>query len=325
MIRTQLITALALLVGTAPAARADENEWSRGVSKADQDRAFEIYESGNQLYAEQRYASALDKYREALAVWDHPQIELNAAATLVRLERDLEAAEAIDHALRFGAKPFDDAAYQTAVGYQLLLKKRVGTINATCNHPGAKVTLDGKPWFECGAKPASIRVVAGTHSIVAGGAEGYETQQFELVVDGGTTKQQAIVLRTLEESVVLVYPFQRWLPRTVMGAGAAIALGGLGVYLSGRSQMDDFETNFASACATGCPADLDRPDLLALRDQRDGARFKGSIGLTMIIAGGAATVAGVVLTIMNRPKRVLPTLERPPEGNGLTVGAVINF
>lgn len=323
MTKTQLITAVALLVGTASAARAEENEWSRGVAKPDQDRAFRIYEEANQLYAEQRYAPALEKYREALVVWDHPQIELNAAATLVRLERDLEAADAIDHALRFGPKPFDEAAYETAVGYQLLLKKRVGTINATCNHEGAKVTIDGKPWFDCNQKGSSIRVVAGTHTIVAGGADGYATQQYQLVVDGGTTKEQAILLKTLEDSVVLVYPFQRWLPWTVMGAGAAIALGGLGVYLSGRSQMNDFEENFQAQCAMGCPSDLaDNP---LLRDQRDGAKFKGNIGISMMIAGGAATVAGVVLTIMNRPKRILPTLEKPPQGNGMTVGAVISF
>ena len=47
---------------------------------------------------------------------------------------------------------------------------------------------------------------------------------------------------------------------------------------------------------TGCVKDLsDNP---ALRDQRDSAELKGTIGITMMVAGGAVAVGGFVMAML---------------------------
>ena len=56
----------------------------------------------------------------------------------------------------------------------------------------------------------------------------------------------------IDAAVKFEYRYPRWLPLTIAGTGAAVALGGLGLWLSGRSQMDHFVTDFQRACPTGC-------------------------------------------------------------------------
>ena len=123
--------------------------WAEGVPQDTQDKASALYEEGNQLFAQQAHAPALEKYKAAIALWDHPLIRFNMAVTEIRLERILEAADDLEQALRYGDKPFKPELYQQALDYQALVKGRVGFIEATCDQAGAHLLLDGKPWFDC--------------------------------------------------------------------------------------------------------------------------------------------------------------------------------
>jgi hypothetical protein len=79
--------------------------------------------------------------------------------------------------------------------------------------------------------------------------------------------------------------------------------------------MDEFEADFAKRCPTGCAADLsDQPDLAR---NRDSAELKGTIAVSMMVAGGVATAGGVVWAILNRPRRVLPNMEVAPTSGGV--------
>ena len=119
------------------------------------------------------------------------------------------------------------------------------------------------------------------------------------------------------------YPYRRWIPYTVTATGLAIGLGGLGVWLLGRGQMTDFETAFARDCPMGCMKDLsDRP---LLRDVRDSAELKGTIGITMVITGSAVAVGGIVMTVLNRPQRILPKVEVAPTNGGMTMSTRFSF
>jgi hypothetical protein len=77
--------------------------------------------------------------------------------------------------------------------------------------------------------------------------------------------------------------------------------------------MNSFRENFDRDCMTGCEKDLSAHQ--ALRDQRDSAELKGTIGVSMMAAGGAIAVGGFVFAMfVNTPKRVIEV--SPSSGGG---------
>ena len=134
----------------APSAVSSEGKpWAQGVPQDVQDKAKALYEEGNTLFAQQAHAPALEKYKQAIALWEHPLIRFNMAVTEIRLERILEAADDLEKALAYGDKPFKPELYQQALDYQALVKGRVGFIEATCDDTASRLLLDGKPWTDC--------------------------------------------------------------------------------------------------------------------------------------------------------------------------------
>ena len=303
----KILVVLALLVLPVT---AFAQPWAQGVSERDRDAAQALFAEANQLFATEAHAPALEKYTRAIALWDHPLIRFNMAVTLVRLDRFLEAAEAMDRALRFGKEPFPTPEqYRQALDYQKLIAGRVGDVEVTCTQRAVQVSLDGKSWLSCPGTQKT-RLLAGQHALVAE-ASGYMTRTTRVVVDGGRTAKVRIELERFESAVTYEYPTRRWIPWSVAGGGAAVAALGAAIWFSGRNQLDEFETNLASECPLGC--DLDEHG--ALRDQRDGAEFKGRLGVATMIAGGVAVAAGVTWAfVFNRPRRVLPTVEASPTG-----------
>ena len=306
----RILLALVLLTSLAHA-----QPWAEGVDDTTQSEANALFSEANKLFGQEAHAPALEKYTKAIALWDHPLIRFNMAVTLVRLDRYLEAAEAIDRALRFGKDPFPTPEqYRQAVDYQKLIAGRVGTIEATCTQSGTQVSLDGKRWFACPATQQT-RVLVGEH-LVVGELAGHMTQSQRIVVTGGVVAKASVEAQRIETVTKYVYPTRRWIPWTVAAGGAALGLTGLAVWIAGDNQLDEFRDNFARTCPSGC--DLDSEP--ALKDQRDSALFKGTLGTTFMIAGGAAVAGGVVWALVfNKPRAVLPTIESTP--GSVTVGA----
>jgi tetratricopeptide (TPR) repeat protein len=306
---------VAIAAVVCAAATADAQPWAEGVSEDAQAAANTLFAEGNKLFAQEAHAPALAKYTQAIALWDHPLIRFNMAVTLVRLDRYLEAADAIDRALRFGKDPFPSAEqYRQATDYQKLIGGRVGTLEARCTQRGAQVSLDGKRWFTCPATQQA-RLLVGEHLVVGELAE-HMTRSQRVVVTGAGTARIDLQLVRADLAVRYVYPTRRWIPWTVAGGGLAVGLAGLGFYLAGQSQLDEFSDNFARACPDGC--DLDTQP--ALRDQRDRAMFQGTVGTSLMIAGGAAVIGGTVWALwFNRPQRIQPVVESTP--TAVTVGA----
>jgi hypothetical protein len=114
-----------------------------------------------------------------------------------------------------------------------------------------------------------------------------------------------------------VYPAPRWLPWTTAGVGGAVAFGGLAFWFAGRSQMDEFEADFARVCPTGCSL-ADQPQLAR---EQDSAKLKGTIAVTMMASGGVLAIGGLVWgRFINRPRRILPNvpnLEVQPTPGGV--------
>jgi hypothetical protein len=303
--------ALVIMMLLAGVARADDEPWAKGVSIDKQRIANALFAEGNQLFAQQAHGPALEKYRQAIALWDHPLIRFNMAVTEIRLDHMLEAADDLDRALRFGAAPFSADLYRQAQDYQALVKKQITVIEAKCDQTDVHVLFDGKPWFNCPGTQKQ-RVLAGEH-ILLGERDGYMTQTRRLVLVGGGTKQEQIRLVPIDAGVKVAYAYSRTIPWTLAGSGAAVALGGLGVWLWGRSQMDKFQNTFSQRCPAGCLADLsDQPDL---RSEHDAAVLKGKIGTSMMIGGGVATLTGLLLVYFDKPHRVFPNVEVMPNGS----------
>jgi hypothetical protein len=316
---------IALLLLCSARAYADV-PWAQGVAKHKQTQANALFAEANQLFAQQAHAPALDKYKAAVALWDHPLIQFNMAVTLVRLDRILEAAEALDRALRFDAAPFPaPEQYQQALDYQKLVAGRVGTIGAECKQQGVAILLDGKPWFTCPGTQ-STRVLAGEHVVVAE-AKGMMTVSRRSVVVGRGSSMATFELYPIDDVVKLEYPTPRWIPWTVAGAGAAIGLGGLGLWFAGQSAMDRFDARAGMLCQPdGCSKGLDQNETERdLKRQRDNAKLEGSIGIGMMVAGGAIAIGGVVWAVINRPNRVLPSLEVAPTTGGVRASAAFRF
>lgn len=317
----RLVIAAFLLAGLSPVHADPAPPWAQGIPKSQQDQASALFEEGNQLFAQQAHGPALEKYEAAISLWDHPMIRFNMAVTEIRLDRILAADRDLAQAMRFGDAPFTPALYQQALDYRALLGGRVGEIEIACDQTGVQVSLDGKPWFACPAT-RRVRVLAGEHVIV-GERAGYLTRSGRVFVAGGAVTAQRVDLVSLEAAAHLEYPRPRWIPWTITAGGAAVALGGLGVYLAGRNQMESFHSEFANLCARGCAADLS--DQTLLRRERDGAVLKGKIAVSMWAAGGAVMASGVVLAILNRPIRKLPTIEAAPTPGGMAASVGWRF
>lgn len=302
---------LIALCAPASVARADV-PWEAGVPEERQARANSLFAEANQLFSERAHAPALEKYKLAIELWDHPMIRFNMAVTLIRLDRMLEAGDELEKALRYDATPFSAELYQQALDYQSLVRKQLGYIEVTCTQPDTHIQLDGKPWFDAPGT-RKIRVMTGEHAIVAD-RKGYLTVSRRLVVAGGATAKHEVTLVPLESAIVIEYKYPRWLPWTITAGGAAVALGGLGFWLAGKNQMDDFAKQFVRECPTGCETGLSMHASLAA--QEDAALLKGKIGVSMMIGGGVITAAGVVFILLNRPIRRLPQVEVEPSASG---------
>src|SRR4029077_20090406 len=142
----------------------------------------------------------------------------------------------------------------------------------------------------------------------------FVTSSQKLVVAGGATASGKLTLLPLDSAVVLKYPYRRWIPWSMTGLGAAIALAGAGTLIVGNNGISQFQSDYATQCPNGCEPGLTDPVHRPLLDEEKSAQLKQKIGVAMIGAGGAVAITGVVLAILNRPSRVLPNVEVVPHG-----------
>lgn len=131
--RTLMVFAIVCATTSAYA----DDPWEQGVSKDNQTKANALFAEGNQLFAQQAHGPALEKYKAAVALWDHPKIRYNIAVVEIRLDRYLEAVDDLEAALRFGQTPFSNDEYQRALDYQKLVSGRVAYLEVECGEANA--------------------------------------------------------------------------------------------------------------------------------------------------------------------------------------------
>jgi hypothetical protein len=271
---------------------ARERPWAKGVPKEQQERALELFRESNTLLKESVFVQAADKYRQALALWDHPAIHYNLALVLMNLDQPIEVHEHLVAALRYGPDPLEKEKFEYARNYKTLIEKQLARVDISCETPGATVTMDGQTLFTAPGRYAGL-VRPGAHSIVAT-LQGYATSdQSRTLLPGETATLDMKMLRTEE----LIRYRRRWaapMPWLVMGAGVAVAAGSSWLHLQARDNIEAF-----SAGITECGGCKPAPPLAATLS-RGNLMQNAAIGGYAV--GGAALLTGAVLVYLNQPQ-----------------------
>ncbi len=321
------------LVTTAAQARGGRavKPWRAGVTATQRWAAQKLLRKGNALMIRLDHAKALTVYREAIGHWDHPAIQFNIAQCLIQLDRPLEAYAALSKALRYGQAPHSPSHYRQALGYKKLLLGRLAWLTVRCSVPGARVTVNGKDWF-VGPGEEKRLVLPGRHQILAAKKK-FVTSTRRVVVMPG--KVEVVKLVLVPMTVVgaggvrteTKRRWKRWMPWTVLGVGAAVALAGLPLALKSRSESDAFDSYIKATCTQ--PAEGgDLPGCLvstipaSVYDHQSAGETYSKASIAVFAVGGAAVVAGIVLVILNRGRLVEVEGEdpsNPPKSGAGTV------
>ena len=279
-----------------------------------QDAALALYKEGNAFFSQAQYKEALEKYVQALAIWDHPAIRYNAAVCLINLDRPVEAYEDLEAAMRFGEPPLGDDLYKQ------------GRTTGSCSRAGSprsrsppnRPTRGSRSMANrcCnGAGTGSRHVLSGDHQLVAE-KPGYQTETKPVHVNGGDHVTIVIDLHPLERVGEMRRRFPRWVPWTVLAAGGAVAIASLPLLLDARSAYNSYDAGVTMYCnPSGCPP-------APLPSQYSADRHHGdtmqSMGFTAIGVGSALVASGVVLLVLNQPRLVTPVY------TGETIGLAIS-
>jgi len=271
---------------------AQENVWSKGVPEEARRAADALFQEGNALLRESICISAADKYRAALARWDHPNIHYNLALALMNLDQPVETYQHLVAAMKYGPEPLQKERFEHAKNYRTLLEKQLARVTVRCDVPGASVEMNGRSLF---APPGEYEglVRAGQHTIVARG-DGFVTNQSVRLLEGGQTAVIDLKLKTMDELTQYRRRWPAWIPWSIVGAGAAVALAGGGLHYSALQKISSVDRESRARCAGGCASE---PADLAHDRAQAGTMQKFAFGAYGV--GGAALVAGGVLAYMN--------------------------
>jgi tetratricopeptide (TPR) repeat protein len=284
------------------------------VPPESREKALSLYREGNRFFAAEQYSEALKKYEQAIQHWKHPGIHYNMAECLVNLGRSLEAHGQVKAAMRFGAAPLGKHLFRQAKTYLNMLERSLARVRLICREPGARVMLDGKPLFD-GPGEAARLLTPGVHAVMASKPGFIAVAQQPNLPPGKITE---IVLKLVPQKSEVVYERRwkrSWVPWSVLGAGAGIALTALPLYLVARKDFDDHKASFDNLCSAkpegGCvPSSLDQNELKtwnSLEDLETAATRKYHASIGLLSVGAAVSAAGLVLVVMNLPRAV----ERP--------------
>ncbi|MBI4706207.1 MAG: PEGA domain-containing protein [Deltaproteobacteria bacterium] len=181
-----LFAGLALWLHAAPAlgqpSGADEAEGKRLAMEA-----FKEYQASD-------FKKALDSFEKARKLYPSGQVLRMTGYSLVALERWLEAADALEDALRTDFKPLSDADRGDTQKNLDTALSHLSTLSLTAKVDGATASIDGGEPREM---PVKIRVLEGRHTVVAK-AEGYHDSERSIKVAGGQPFDLEVELRKPE-------------------------------------------------------------------------------------------------------------------------------
>ncbi|WNG50717.1 hypothetical protein F0U60_46280 [Archangium minus] len=279
-----------------------ERPWAKGVSKEQQDTAMALFQAANTLLKESVFVQAAEKYRQALAAWDHPAIHYNLALALMNLDQPIEVHEHLVAALRYGPAPLENEKFEYARNYKTLMERQLARVDISCDTPGAAVTMDGQTLFVAPGRYTGL-VRPGAHSIVASKEGFLPTDQSRTLLPGETTTLE-LKMFTSEDLIEYRRKWPAWMPWLVAGAGMAVGGGSSWLHLQARDNVRALD-----AGVTECGGCFLNPTLDANRTR---ANTYQTLAIGGYAVGGAALITGVVLVYLNQPQphRIDPTQKK---------------
>lgn len=192
MIPALLIALLVAAPKPAPAAAAAES--------GDVKKAKDLFQSGQKLYKQARYAEAIAKFEEAYLVRPHPVIYFNIGKCWEQLGETAKALRAYRDYLRLAPDAKDKETVSDAIANleRRLREKGMQQLMVFADPPTARIAVDGK---EIGTSPASIELVAGNHTLIVT-AEGHEKVERSFVMQTTRATEMTISLRPLAKEPI---------------------------------------------------------------------------------------------------------------------------
>jgi hypothetical protein len=275
----------------------EANPWSVGVTLEAKNQARALLTEGNDNFIRDNFTDAITKYLAALAIWDHPAIAFNAVRTLVRLDRNVEAADMLERAMRFQSAPLGAEAFAEAQGYQRLLANLVAKVEVRCAQPttasfaGNNITCPGSKMF---------RVQPGKHVLAASQKGFLAINRTELLI-GGDNPAIDIKLLSIEAATVTTTRWATWKPWTVAASGTVLLGAALIAEVDTRNTQKLYSDALRASCGKALCTDADVRAGSTASGLNDSWRFKRTVAVTLAAAGGAVLVTGVVMLVLNRP------------------------
>lgn len=275
--------------------------WNRGVAMAAREAAREVFLEGNRLFRVPLFARAAEKYREAIARWEHPAFYFNLALAQLNLGEELGAHKALEVALRDGEGLLGAPQIQEARKQLRDLELRLARIRVRCALDGAEVTMDGQTLFS-GPGSYEAWVEAKAHEIAAKKA-GYLTETRRVTAVAGKIRDLELTLVSLDEAGDSGRRWAKWKPWVVVGAGAAVAAASGALHAMSASSFQRYDAAFLKlpCSSSGCSSEQTGPTLNARLSR---ATLEQKIAVGGYIAGGTVLAAGVALVYLNRPRFV---------------------
>jgi hypothetical protein len=288
----------AVTPGSPAVTNAEQTPWNMGVSEQNKSKARESLADGNDHFVNDRYKEALTKYTQALTLWDHPAIAFNAVRALVQLENPVAAQTMLDRAMRFGVAPLGADVYAEAQNYKKLLNSLVATVSVSCKQP-AQLRIDGEE-VTCPGQQV-FRLNPGRHSVVATQLGFAPISRTEVLL-GGENPAMDIQLQPLQlEKTTMRFPV--WIPWLVTSAGIGMVGVGAGLELSSRNIKAQYATAVRVECLEQSCGGA-HPLSEAAKSLDDRWKFRHGAAISTIAIASAVITTGVVLIVLNRPRRV---------------------
>jgi hypothetical protein len=293
------------VTGAAPvqaqrAVRRGDTAWSRGVPAGERAAAEALFLEGNELFESSLFAEAADRYRAALARWEHPAIHLNLAKALILLQRPVEAVASLRVAVRYPEAHDSAEQYEWAEESLERLEAQLVEIEVTCADGGAEVTVDGARLFVAPGH-GSAYFLPGQHVVVAE-KRGYVAVPVRLVLEPGERASVRMNMMSLAAARAAQRRYPAWTPWAVLGSGAALGVAGGAMRWRAGDTFARFDAAFSTTCPAGCPRTGTPPELRALYDR--GTR-EGRLSAALFITGGLAVAGGVTMLVLDRPEPVI--------------------
>jgi hypothetical protein len=282
----------------------EQRPWALGVSQENQITARTLFLEGNALLKNSLFVKAVEKYREALKVWDHPAIHYNMALALLNLNEPIALHEHLTAAMRYGAAPLDTDKLERARSFKTLVEQQLARVEITCDVPGTTVMMDERVLFVAPGRFEGL-VLPGEHTFSATKA-GYPRNDRKRNLLPGQKITLPIQLYNEEQLTRYSRHWSAWKPWAVVGAGVAVAAGGGLLHLQARNSFRNFDAGVLS-----CGGCIPEPDLDNKRTRGDTLQ---KVAVGTYAAGSAALVTGMVLAYINRAQAYRITPDEVEQG-----------